>query len=69
MHGRNRRSSEVCVPAEADEAAGEPEQGAVDVGAPLIADDLTLTNLEDEPATILEDAVRLVGGNGNEYTV
>jgi len=41
----------------------------VDVGAPLIADDLTLTNLEDEPATILEDAVRLVGGNGNEYTV
>ncbi len=30
--------------------------------------DLTLTNLEDEPATILEDAIRLVGGNGNEYT-
>jgi Domain of unknown function (DUF4352) len=31
--------------------------------------DLTLTNEKDEPATILEDAVRLVGGNGNEYTV
>lgn len=30
--------------------------------------DLTLTNLKDEPATILEDAVRLVGGNGKEYT-
>jgi Domain of unknown function (DUF4352) len=30
--------------------------------------DLTLTNLEDEPATIVEDAVRIVGGNGNEYT-
>lgn len=30
--------------------------------------DLTLTNLKDEPATILGDAVRLVGGNGKEYT-
>jgi hypothetical protein len=30
---------------------------------------LTLTNKKDEPATILEDAVRLVGGNGKEYTV
>jgi hypothetical protein len=29
---------------------------------------LTLTNRKDAPATILEDAVRLVGGNGNEYT-
>lgn len=29
---------------------------------------LTLTNQKDEPATILEDAVRLVGGNGDEYT-
>ena len=30
---------------------------------------LTLTNEKDEPKTILEDAVRLVGGNGSEYTV
>jgi hypothetical protein len=30
---------------------------------------LTLTNKKDEPATIIEDAVRLVGGNGKEYTV
>lgn len=29
---------------------------------------LTLKNLKDEPATILGDAVRLVGGNGKEYT-
>jgi hypothetical protein len=29
---------------------------------------LTLTNRKDEPATIVEDAVRIVGGNGKEYT-
>ena len=29
---------------------------------------LTLKNLKDEPATILGDAVRLVGNNGKEYT-
>ena len=29
---------------------------------------LTLTNTKDEPATILEDLVRLKGGNGKEYT-
>ena len=28
----------------------------------------TLKNLKDEPATILSDAVRLVGSNGKEYT-
>jgi uncharacterized protein DUF4352 len=30
---------------------------------------LTLKNEKDEPRTILEDAVRLIGGNGSEYTV
>jgi hypothetical protein len=30
---------------------------------------LTLTNEKNEPKTILEDAVRLIGGNGSEYTV
>ena len=30
---------------------------------------LTLKNEKDKPATIFEDAVRLVGGNGKEYTV
>lgn len=29
---------------------------------------LTLKNLKDEPATIVSDAVRLVGNNGKEYT-
>lgn len=29
---------------------------------------LTLTNRKDEPATIVEDNVRLVGGNGKQYT-
>ncbi len=30
---------------------------------------LTLTNEKDEPATIVADLVRLVGGNGKEYSV
>lgn len=30
--------------------------------------DLTLENEESEPATILEDNLRLIGGNGSEYT-
>jgi hypothetical protein len=30
---------------------------------------LTLTNEKDDPRTILADAVRIIGGNGNEYTV
>lgn len=29
---------------------------------------LTLTNLKDEPATILEDAIHFVGANGKEYS-
>lgn len=30
--------------------------------------DITLTNEESEPATILEDNLRLIGGNGSQYT-
>jgi hypothetical protein len=30
---------------------------------------LTLTNEKDDPRTILADAVRIIGGNGSEYTV
>ena len=29
---------------------------------------LTLTNRKDEPATILEDNIRLIGGNGKNYS-
>lgn len=31
--------------------------------------ELELTNEENEPATILEDNIRLIGGNGSEFTV
>lgn len=50
----------------AQEVGGEFNKSQADGRFVIV--DLTLTNLEDEPATILEDAVRLVGGNGNEYT-
>lgn len=50
----------------AQEVGGEFNKTQAD--GTFVVVDLTLTNLEDEPATILEDAVRLVGGNGKEYT-
>jgi hypothetical protein len=36
--GQALNRPQIPEPTEADEAAGEPEQRAVDVGAPLIAD-------------------------------
>lgn len=50
----------------AQEVGGEFNKSQADGRFVIV--DLTLTNLKDEPATILEDAVRLVGGNGKEYT-
>lgn len=34
----------------------------------FIVIDLTLKNEEDEPATILEDNLKLIGGNGSQYS-
>lgn len=34
----------------------------------FIVVDLQLTNEEDEPATILEDNIRVIGGNGSSYS-
>lgn len=50
----------------AQEVGGEFNKAQAD--GTFVIVDLTLTNLKDEPATILGDAVRLVGGNGKEYT-
>lgn len=50
----------------AQEVGGEFNKAQADGRFVIV--DLTLTNLKDEPATILGDAVRLVGGNGKEYT-
>lgn len=46
---------------------GDRFTGATANGEFVIVD-LKLTNEENEPATILEDNLRLIGGNGNEYT-
>jgi len=46
---------------------GDRYTGATANGEFVIVD-LNLTNEEEEPATILEDNLRLIGGNGNQYT-
>ena len=63
LKGTSYRVTQVRT---AQEVGGEFNKTQAD--GTFVIVDLTLTNLEDEPATILEDAVRLVGGNGNEYT-
>lgn len=53
--------------AETASSVGGQYTGAKANGIFVIVD-LTLTNEEDEPATIVEDNLRLIGGNGDQYT-
>lgn len=41
---------------------------AVKADGRFVIVNFTLTNRKDEPATILEDNVRFIGGNGKQYT-
>ncbi len=47
---------------------GETEFDRVKANGQFVIVRMTLTNKEDEPATILEDNIRLVGGNGKNYS-
>ncbi|CAN5472896.1 hypothetical protein BH20ACT15_BH20ACT15_02370 [soil metagenome] len=53
--------------AETASSVGDQYTGAEANGIFVIVD-LTLTNEEDEPATILEDNLNIIGGNGDEYS-
>ena len=56
-----------CGKAPWTEGRGGLHRGEGRTGVFVVVE-LTLTNEKDEPATILEDNVRLLGGNGKEYT-
>jgi hypothetical protein len=53
--------------AETAASVGDRYTGAEANGVFVIVD-LTLTNEESEPATIIEDNLHLIGGNGDEYS-
>lgn len=46
---------------------GDQYTGATANGTFIVVD-LQLTNEEDEPATIIEDNIRIIGGNGSSYS-
>jgi hypothetical protein len=46
---------------------GDEYTGATANGE-FVVIDIQLTNEEDEPATILEDNIRVIGGNGSSYS-
>lgn len=46
---------------------GNEYTGATANGTFIVVD-LQLTNEEDEPATIIEDNIRIIGGNGSSYS-
>lgn len=48
---------------------GETEYDQVTASGGFIVVKLTLTNRKDEPATILIDNIRVIGGNGKNYSV
>lgn len=48
---------------------GDNQFNRVDANGRFVIVKLTLTNRKDEPATILDDNIRLVGGNGKNYSV
>ena len=48
---------------------GDNEFNRVEANGRFVVVKLTLTNRKDEPATILEDNIRLIGGNGKNYSV
>ncbi|HEY8083434.1 MAG TPA: DUF4352 domain-containing protein [Solirubrobacterales bacterium] len=53
--------------AETAKQIGGQYTGATANGTFVVVD-IQLTNEEDEPATILEDNIRIVGGNGSTYS-
>lgn len=53
--------------AETAERVGNQYTGATANGRFIVVD-IELTNEEDEPATILEDNIRVIGGNGSSYS-
>lgn len=54
--------------AETTDSLGSNEFDTVKANGQFVVVKLTLTNREDEPATILEDNIRLIGGNGKSYS-
>jgi hypothetical protein len=54
--------------AETTDSLGTNEFDTVQANGQFVVVKLTLTNRKDEPATILEDNLRLIGGNGKNYT-
>ena len=48
---------------------GDPELGGARANGRFVIVSLELTNRKNEPKTIAADSVRLIGGNGNQYSV
>ena len=51
------------------EVIGDPDLGGARANGRFVIVSLELTNRKDEPKAIAADNVRLIGGNGNQYSV